>query len=62
MGRVVFGNLLSVNCVQAKHNILTKNGSIQFKQTFSTEPKIPNEVTQSRKKSNDLVKNWYVLK
>lgn len=56
MDCVGFGNHLSINCVQAKHNIMTKNGSIQFKQTYSTEPIIRNEVIQSRKKSNDLEK------
>lgn len=44
MGRGGFGNLLSISRVQAKHNILTKNVSVQFKQTFSTEPIIRNEV------------------
>lgn len=42
--KVGFGNLLSISHVQAKHNILTKNDSILFKQAFSTEPIIRNEV------------------
>lgn len=53
---VGFGNLLSINCVQAKRNILTKNGSIQLTWTSSTEPIIPKEVIRSAKKSNDLEK------
>lgn len=53
---VGFGNLLSINCVQAKHNILTKNGLIQLTWTSCTEPIIPKEVIQSAKESNDLEK------